>query len=429
MNDHSKYLQWKKSIPLVYDFFTHHNLQVPSPCVHWSSVLSKEEKHLSQIMCFSERGNTKNHIIISKVKVPSEYQSDLSRISQFNESKPSPHMETLGKIKAPRNTEVNRLRTFPTCKHLLLSKSDLSDLHIWDISDPSSPKDKDPVVLKGHEDGVCESSFAVDTCDSAMMVASGDQQGNVLIWDVQSLESGTDGKKALSPIQSLKGDNGHTDTVEAVKFQPKSSQELCSAGDDKSIRLWDLRAPEAPVASAFNENDNDFHCVDWSAFDLNSLLAGDSQGVVYLYDKRKFSAESKDCYIRSFSGHTAAVTCLEFNPLTPNYFASGGEDGCVVLWDTNKEQAMAVNGSTVDTNVELIFNHVGHRGSIQDLNWNPESPWCLATVSEDSSEGLGGGTIQIWRSSSLSRMTKDELSKEIELVCRDSKRVKTGPGP
>ena len=65
---------------------------------------------------------------------------------------------------------------------------------------------------------------------------------------------------------------------------------------------------------------------DWSAFDLNSLLAGDSRGVVYLYDKRKacfclveprelicyvqFSAESKDCYIRSFSGHTAAVTCL-----------------------------------------------------------------------------------------------------------------------
>ena len=63
---------------------------------------------------------------------------------------------------------------------------------------------------------------------------------------------------------------------------------------------------------------------------------------------------------------------------------------------------MAVNGSTVDTNVELIFKHVGHRccsrlsspdtlhcmsrGSIQDLNWNPESPWCLATVSEDSSE-------------------------------------------
>ena len=145
MNDHSKYLQWKKSIPLLYDFFTHHDIRVPSPCVHWSSVLSKEDKHLSQIMYYSERGNTKNHIIISKVKVPGEYQSDLSRISQFNESKPSPHMETLGKIKAPRNTEVNRLRTFPTCKHLLLSKSDLSDLHIWDISDPSSPKDKDPV--------------------------------------------------------------------------------------------------------------------------------------------------------------------------------------------------------------------------------------------------------------------------------------------
>eukprot|EP00960_Hanusia_phi_P056154 763170-Hanusia_phi.AAC.4 len=135
-------------------------------------------------------------------------------------------------------------------------------------------------------------------------LCSGDQEGNILIWDVQSAESGTDGKKALSPVQrlvtnldvmtpdsadSLKGDKGHTNTVEAVKFQPQSSQELCSAGDDKSIRLWDLRTPGAPVASTFNEKENDFHCVDWSAFDLNSLLAGDSHGIVYLYDRRKAS--------------------------------------------------------------------------------------------------------------------------------------------
>ena len=46
---------------------------------------------------------------------------------------------------------------------------------------------------------------------------------------------------ACNGVLSLKGDNGHTDTVEAVKFQPKSSQELCSAGDDKSIR-WVVTA-------------------------------------------------------------------------------------------------------------------------------------------------------------------------------------------
>jgi len=428
MIDDTRYLQWKRNIPLVYDFFTHHEIQVPSPCVHWASVLSKDESHSSQVLCFSQRGNTQNHIIINKVKVPSEYQHDLSRISQFNESKPSPFIEHLGKIKAPLNTEVNRLRTFAGCKHLLLSKSDLSQLHLWDISDPSVAKEKEPVVLEGHKDGVCESSFAVDTCDAALMVASGDQEGNILIWDVQSAESGTDGKKALSPVQSLKGDKGHTNTVEAVKFQPQSSQELCSAGDDKSIRLWDLRTPGAPVASTFNEKENDFHCVDWSAFDLNSLLAGDSHGIVYLYDRRKFSAETKNCYVKAFSGHSEAVTCLEFNPITPNYFASGGEDGCVALWDTDKDHALAVNGSAVD-NCELIFKHVGHRGSIQDLNWNAESPWCIATVSEDSSEELGGGSVHLWRPSNMCRMTKDELSKEIDNVCRESKRVKAGPGP
>eukprot|EP00960_Hanusia_phi_P033212 750346-Hanusia_phi.AAC.2 len=58
---------------------------------------------------------------------------------------------------------------------------------------------------------------------------------------------------------------------------------------------------------------------------------------------------------------------------------------------------------------EVIFKHCGHRGSVQDLHWNPVIPWTLASVSEDATwvtlpplfpttrPAMGGGTLQVWR--------------------------------
>lgn len=37
-----------------------------------------------------------------------------------------------------------------------------------------------------------------------------------------------------------------------------------------------------------------------------------------------------------------------------------------------------------------------HRAAVTDLHFNPDEPMTIASTSDDS-EGIGGGTVEIWR--------------------------------
>jgi len=68
---------------------------------------------------------------------------------------------------------------------------------------------------------------------------------------------------------------------------------------------------------------------------------------------------------------------------------------------------------------EVIFRHAGHRGSVQDLQWNPKDPWCMASVSEDASWAQGGGTLQIWRPNDFVYRSDEECIKEVDKLQTD----------
>ena len=65
----------------------------------------------------------------------------------------------------------------------------------------------------------------------------------------------------------------------------------------------------------------------------------------------------------------------------------------------------------------LIFRHMGHRASIVDFDWNENSPWTFASMSDDSQNPhLGGGTLQVWRLTDLLYKSLDfaDGSSEVE---------------
>lgn len=80
---------------------------------------------------------------------------------------------------------------------------------------------------------------------------------------------------AISVIQTPCHQQGHSDTVEDVVFQPGSSTELASVANDSSLLFWDTRSGIAPVLRmAEAHGESDLHVVDWSALRPELVATG-----------------------------------------------------------------------------------------------------------------------------------------------------------
>uniref|UniRef100_A0A7S0MQN2 Histone-binding protein RBBP4 N-terminal domain-containing protein n=1 Tax=Cryptomonas curvata TaxID=233186 RepID=A0A7S0MQN2_9CRYP len=99
-----------------------------------------------------------------------------------------------------------------------------------------------------------------------------------------------------------------------------------------------------------------------------------------------------------------------------------GEDSTLLVWDISQigaEPPQQRGGSESGGPAEVILHHSGHRGSVQDLQWNPFLPWVLASVSEDAAWAEGGGTLQIWRPLDLLYRPDEECVGELERLQND----------
>lgn len=158
---------------------------------------------------------------------------------------------------------MNKIYTLEQSQNLIVAKSDLAQLHIFDIS--QGPRQQG-VTLSGHSTDACESNFALDTCSTRPRVVSGDKDGVILVWDV-----GGDLRGPGKDVAATTRFEGHTDTVEDVCFKPDSHTEVCSVGDDQRLLFWDERSGAGPVLEAPQWSTVDLHCVDWNSSDVSLL--------------------------------------------------------------------------------------------------------------------------------------------------------------
>ena len=162
--------------------------------------------------------------------------------------------------------------------------------------------------------------------------------------------------------------------VNSVAIAP-DGKTIVTGNTDGTTRLWETSAGTQLQVfgkpSPYTGNANEWQStwvnrVTYSP-DGNTILTGDAQGVVHLWD---ISSGSE---LHTFQGHSGAITSLAFSP-DGKTILTGGEDRTARLWD-------ATTGDPIS-----IFT--GHTGAVSSVAFSPDGRMILT--------GSADATARLW---------------------------------
>ena len=200
-------------------------------------------------------------------------------------------------------------------------------------------------ILEGHTDEVNAVAFSPDS----NILASGDRDGSVILWDVGNREF----------IGTLGGDGGE---VKSVAFSPDGA--TLASGAWSAVKLWDVGNREL-----IGTLKGDRYGVNSVAFSPESatLASGFWDGKVILWDVATGEV------ITTFEGHKDVVTSVAFSLPDGATLASGSKDGTIKLWDVG--------------NRVLLDTLEGHAYGVNEVAFSPDG----ATLASGSWR-----TIKLW---------------------------------
>nr|CAH7722873.1 unnamed protein product [Callosobruchus chinensis] len=281
---------------------------------------------------------------------------------------------------------VNRIRsTVFNDKVLAASWSELGRVNIWELSTQLNIVDSDHQVLSKYNkeksnsitplftfNGHQKEGFAIDWCTTSKgVLATGDCKRDIHIWKPSEAASWLVDQRPLI---------GHTDSVEDIQWSPNERSVMASCSVDKSIRIWDIRAPPAKACmlTAENAHESDVNVINWNRNEP-FIVSGGDDGFVHVWDLRKFKEKLA---LASFKHHVEAVVSVEWHPKDSAVFASAGADNQIALWDLSVEKESEDNSEEVDgIPPQLLFIHQGQT-NIKELHWHPQLPGVVISTAE-----------------------------------------------
>lgn len=205
-------------------------------------------------------------------------------------------------------------------------------------------------VLEGH-DGWVTQLATNSQIESLLVSASRDK--SLIVWEI-TREHGQYGyaKKRL---------HGHSHFVSDVVISSDGAFAL-SGSWDKTLRLWDLKA--GTTRTRFVGHTKDILSVAFSA-DHRHIVSGSRDKTIKLWNTLgscKYTM-GQDDGADSTEGHTDWVSCVNFNPMSPQIISCGW-DKKVKVWDL--------------TNCKLRTNYIGHTGNVNCVTVSPDGSLCAS---------------------------------------------------
>lgn len=185
-------------------------------------------------------------------------------------------------------------------------------------------------------------------------LASGGANGEVLVWDLNSMKGyqpGTD-----------KGPSGESD-ITSVAWSRENRAIFATSADNGCLVLWDLKQRRAAVnfKAGHSRCSQALWTPNSNCFNLIACIDDDSNPVIHLWDLRKYLAPTY-----TFRGHTGGVLSASWCPKDSSYLLSSGRDGRTLCWNFPRKELQG----EVDAFPGWAF----------DVQWSPTLP-CIASSS------------------------------------------------
>lgn len=217
-------------------------------------------------------------------------------------------------------------------------------------------------------------TFCGDSFGGNILVSCGEDK-LVRLWDMRK------------PGDCVKEMAGHQGAVNGVKFafdQSTNAGKLYTVGADKAVKSWYIDGTEGKVFNSYFGHTGSVLCMDMMSMD-RPITGGDDHAV------RAWALNRDSHSLFSSGGHTAAVDSVFM--LDPSHYVSGGQDGSICLWGATSRKSLAkedeAHGGSWVTSVSGVRN------------------------SDLALSGSSDGHIRAWR---VGRPGEGESSKKTKMV-------------
>ena len=127
--------------------------------------------------------------------------------------------------------------------------------------------------LRGHRDKVTSLKWSPD----GRKLGSGSADQTARVWLSE---------RASSTRDSLEL-RGHSGDISQLAWDPSHTDRLCTASLDKSLKIWDIRTPKAPLQTLLTPGEN--INVAWAS-DGQTIAVGSKDDVIIFLDVRSLSS-------------------------------------------------------------------------------------------------------------------------------------------